>query len=948
MLIDDETGKTLKSEIFWKAPIGIAFHDRDLNVVLANRAYEMATGLTAEEMAGKKCYSVWGLSKPCRGCPVVTAVTTGKSSEAELTPQNQDHWPESQGSWLSKAGPVFDDEGDVIGAVEVAVDITSRKLAEEALWESEQELATTFHSIGDAVIVTDPEGRIARMNRVAEELTGWDVAAAKGSFLHDVFQIRNEDTLQTVENPVEKVLRLGVVAGLGNQTVLISKEGHHLPIDDSAAPVRDEEGHIKGVVLVFRDVTEKRQAEKLKNHLNSVLRAIRNINQLIIREKDRNRMIQRACQILVEMGYYSAWIALVDESDNLVSSAEAGVGNRFKLLMDRLTHGNPLPCQREPLTQSKTTIVEEPALSCDCPLSTECEGCSAMVARLEYDAGFFGYLAVSLPKVFRKDKEEEDLFKELSDDIAFALHNLEREEKRKEAVAELRISKQIVEGLIDSMQEGLTELDVNGIHVNVNPAFCSMTGFSREELIGSGSPHPYWPPEEHEAIDKAFQKTRQGKFGELELVFMRKNGERFPVIVSPSCLTDAHKNVVRYFATVKDISDQKRAEEDRIRLESQLRQVQKMEAIGTLAGGIAHDFNNLLGIILGNVELAADDVPQGGPAHFSLTEARQACFRAKDMVRQILAFSREKQKTFQPIDIEPIVKEGLKMLRSSIPTTIEIQQEIASTTDAYVLGDPTQIHQVLMNLCTNAMDAMEEMGSVLQVSLASIELDTDAAKEVSDLTPGRYTRLTVSDTGHGMEAHILDKVFDPYFTTKGPGKGTGIGLSVVYGIVKEHRGAVTVYSEPGKGTTFHVFFPEVESDTNGEWETGAPPPMGTESVLFVDDEAPLTNLGNRMLESLGYKVEGHTSSIEALVAFQENPDKYDVVVTDMTMPNMTGETLARELLEIRPNIPIILCTGFSHKMDEEKAKATGFKSFIMKPLVKSELAKTVRRAIDEE
>jgi PAS domain S-box-containing protein len=417
----------------------------------------------------------------------------------------------------------------------------------------------------------------------------------------------------------------------------------------------------------------------------------------------------------------------------------------------------------------------------------------------------------------------------------------------------------------------------------------------------------------------------------------------YRIVSSP--ITSDDGKVIAAIEMVEDITERIQAERVRANLESQLRQAYKMEAIGTLAGGIAHDFNNVLGIIIGNVELAKDEIPHTNPAHQSLEEARQACLRAKDIVGQILTFSREKKMEFQPVDLKPVVREGLKMLRSSIPTTIDIQENITEAS-ATILGDPSQIYQIIMNLCTNSAHAMEEMGSVLQVRLSSVELDETALEELPELKAGKYVRLTVSDTGEGIKREIIHKIFDPYFTTKAVGKGTGMGLAIVHGIVKEHGGAITVYSEPGQGTTFHVFFPKIESGSEKQTVEFEELPRGNERILFVDDEKSLARLGKQMLERLGYEVDSRTSPLETLTAFRDHPDKFDLVITDMTMPQMLGDVLAKQVMEIRPGIPVILCTGFSYRIDEEKASAMGIKGFIMKPLAMRELAKTVREILD--
>ena len=414
----------------------------------------------------------------------------------------------------------------------------------------------------------------------------------------------------------------------------------------------------------------------------------------------------------------------------------------------------------------------------------------------------------------------------------------------------------------------------------------------------------------------------------------------------------------------KEITERKLAEKERRKMCVQLQQAQKMEAIGTLAGGIAHDFNNVLTAVIGYTEMALDDVTKGPLLQNDLQEVLKAGIRAKDLVNQILTFSRQTEQELMPVKLKLVAKEAIKLLRASLPTTIEIRQDIQN--ESWVLADPTQIHQILMNLCTNAGHAMQEKGGILEVSLRNVDLKTDqnrskieipksmaqsapgwAGQAEIGLAPGSYLRLTVSDTGHGMDRSTIQRIFDPYFTTKDKGEGTGLGLSVVHGIVKDHGGTVTVYSEPGRGAAFHVYLPVIERESELDVAAEKILPTGTERILFIDDEPSLVNLGTQMLEGLGYKVVTRTSSLEALELFKEQYDKFDLVFTDMTMPNMTGEELAKEVLKVRPDIPVILCTGFSSRITEEKAKAFGIRAFVMKPLLKLDMAKTIRRVLDE-
>ena len=385
-----------------------------------------------------------------------------------------------------------------------------------------------------------------------------------------------------------------------------------------------------------------------------------------------------------------------------------------------------------------------------------------------------------------------------------------------------------------------------------------------------------------------------------------------------------------------------------LKIQEQLRQAQKMESIGTLAGGIAHDFNNILGVILGYTELSLDDVEDRPETYSSLQEVLKATNRAKDMVSQILTFSRSTDIEKKIIKTIPIVKEACKFLRSSLPTTIEIRQNITTERD-HILADPTQFHQILMNLCTNAGHAMKREGGVLDVALDEVFLQRDDLISYPDLKVGAYLKLTVKDTGTGILRENIERIFEPYFTTKGKGEGTGLGLAVVHGIIKEHEGDIKAYSEVGKGTAFYVFLPlreEIEPPVHRE--STEPPPTGSETILFLDDEEDLVNIGKLTLEGLGYTVTGVTNVEKALEFFRSSKESYDIVITDKNMPKMTGFGFARKIRSISPDIPILLCTGFKEKEDEEKFKDLRINAIITKPINKQEIAFAVRKVLDKK
>jgi len=498
---------------------------------------------------------------------------------------------------------------------------------------------------------------------------------------------------------------------------------------------------------------------------------------------------------------------------------------------------------------------------------------------------------------------------------------------------------------IEQTAEGLIVTNRDWVIQYINPAVERMTGYSKSEIIGKHS--RILKSDKH---DRAFYKNirdtlARGEVWAGHLVNRRKDGTFYDTEVTSSPVLDSACNIISYVSIQRDITRE-------VRLERELRQAHKMEAIGTLAGGIAHDFNNILMAIIGYTEMALYKTPEGTtPVRRDLEQVLKAGYRARDLVNQILTFSHQSDQERKVIDIVPPVKEALKLLRSSLPSTIEIRQDIAIPPEkGVILADPTQIHQVLMNLCTNAAHAMRDKGGILSVSLSSVETDADAylVSRYPDLKPGPYVRLTVGDSGHGVDPSILERIFDPYFTTKGPGEGTGMGLAVVQGIVNRHGGMITVNSEIGKGTTFHALFPRIEQEIVPEDMLAEALPTGSERILFIDDEKTLVDLGKGMLESLGYSVTIKTNSLEALETFRAEPDAFDLVITDVTMPAMTGIELAKELMAIRPDIPIILCTGFSELINEKQAKEMGIQEFVMKPFVIGKHAKTIRKVLERK
>lgn len=546
-----------------------------------------------------------------------------------------------------------------------------------------------------------------------------------------------------------------------------------------------------------------------------------------------------------------------------------------------------------------------------------------------------------------KNKTKAELTRELEElrkqNIALKIS----ETKRKQAERALWESEEKYKSLVNQLPVGVYRTTKDGKFLHVNPALATILEFENVEELLMVNARDF----HHESIQRLNQikkwEKEKGILSE-EIRLQTKTGKIITVKDTGKAILDKNGEIQYFDGAIEDITDRKRAEEEKAKLEEQLLQAQKMEALGTLAGGIAHDFNNILGVIMGFTELVFRRLPEHSAMKKNLQKVLDSSEHAKQMVQQILMFSRKSQKEMKPLNIGKIVKETVKFLRSSIPVTIEIRSHIAKNLKP-VLAVESQINQVLMNICTNAAYAMREAGGLLEISLEEINIDLGAALK-KELAPGTYQQLTIRDTGCGMNPQVLKRMFEPYYTTKGPGEGTGLGLSVAHGIVKSHKGAIMVDSEPGKGTRFDVFLPTVkEIDTIIEKaDPEEPIPAGNERILLVEDNQNLLGMSKQMLEDLGYEVTPRTSSVEALEYFKVCSKKVDLLVTDMTMPNMTGVQLAREIHKIRPGFPVILCTGFSDRISEENYQEQGINGFVMKPMTRRDIGEVIRKVLDKK
>ena len=779
--------------------------------------------------------------------------------------------------------------GEIIA---VYSDETERKQAEVTLQESEERFRGTFEQAAVGIAHVGPKGQFIRINQRFCDIVGYTHGEMRKLTFQD---ITHPDDLEADLEHVHRVLA-GKTQIYSMEKRYLKKDGSCIWVNLTVSLVRKSSGEPNYFISVVEDITRRKQAEEALQESE---------------EKFSKAFYSSAAHMAISTLEDGRFLEVNDvfeqtfeyKRDEVIgkTSAELGLFADIK--------------QRDTIKK----MAKERGYVRDLEIT----------ARTKSGAVRNGLFSGSIIKL-----AGEPHWLTVMQDIT----------ERKQAEEALRESQEKFKSIFDDAIDGILLADIRSqMFVDCNKKTCEMLGYSHDEIKSLGVMDIH-PQEDLPYVIEQFEKQAKGELTlARDIPTERKDGSVFYADFNSSRMKLAGKDIL--MGIFRDITDIKEMEEGKAKLEAQLQQAQKMESIGTLAGGIAHDFNNILTPIIVQTELSLLDLTDDSPIWFNLQEVMKAGHRAKDLVAQILAFSRKTEQQPIPLKITPIVREAIKLLRASLPTTIEIRFDLREGSDA-VMADPTQIHQVLMNLCTNAGHAMREAGGILQVSLSDIDVDSDFAVKHADLEPGPYLKLTVSDTGHGISSEVKDRIFDPFFTTKDRTEGTGMGLSVVHGIISGYGGAVTVDSESGKGTIFNVFLPRTRSKVLKKSELTIQLPTGNERILVVDDEKSMVDTLKKILERLGYQVVERTSSIEALEAFRSGPDNFDLVITDMTMPNLTGDKLAQKLLAIRSDIPIILCTGFSERISKEKATEIGIKDFLMKPVAMSEMATTIRRVFD--
>jgi len=770
---------------------------------------------------------------------------------------------------------------------------TERSLKRERDLNSE-----ILHWIDSLVVVVDLKGYMVSFNRASEKVSGYRFEEVQDRPFWEI--LISDEEREGVKSAIINVIEKGLPKKF--QNFWITKDGSKRLISWMNSVLRKPDGSIEYILCTGRDITDQKKSENaLKQSESKYRELVQHANSIIVRFDTRGR-------ITFFNEFAQSFFGFLE--NEILGQNVIGM-----ILPQTGSSGRDLQAMFEDMVKNPSRYVHN-----------ENENIKRDGTRV--------WIAWTNKAILDPNGNISEILS-IGMDIT----------DRKRTAGALTDSEATLKSIFRAAPTGIGMV-TNRILEQVNERLCEMVGYSAVELVGQSARILYPNEEEFRWVgrEKYRQISKRGT-GTVETQWKCKDGSIIDVLLSSTPI-DSDKPTAAVTFTALDITDRKHSEEEKLRLEAQLQKAQRMESIGTLAGGIAHDFNNILGAVIGFTELSLYQTEEESELRENLKEVLKAGNRAKELVRQILTFSRQVDQEQKPVQIKSVVKEALTLLRASLPTTIEIQRDISS--DSLIMGDATQIHQVLMNLCTNAGHAMAQKGGVLEVMLSDVQLGEDFTIRRPDMNPGAYIKLTVSDTGHGMPKHVLDQIFDPFFTTKEKGEGTGMGLAVVHGIVKSHGGEVYAYSEQGKGSIFTIFFPAFKRRKELENEDREPIPSGSERILFVDDEPALADVGKLTLESLGYKVRTRNSSIEALELFKNQPEAFDLVITDMTMPKMTGDDLARELMGIRPDIPVILCTGYSSKIDERQAKMIGIRDFVLKPMLRRQIATAIRKVLDEQ
>ena len=775
------------------------------------------------------------------------------------------------------------------------ISIRQRRRAEEQLGESEEKFRSAFDEDSIGRTLTGIDGRLLQVNPRFCKMLGYTAREITALGFAD---ITHQDDVASSQEVVRRLLA-GEQKSCRLEKRYLHKDGRYLWVEMTTTLLRDEQARPKYFITGILDISERKRASET------------------LRESEANHKL-----VLAMM---KESLSVIDIDGNFLLANATAARNLIGGKAEELIGKNI--CQIVPEEQSsKLLTAYRQVLDSGEPLVQE-----VLVSLVQGGRWFFNRLQ---PLEYGEQKIKAVL--SISLDIS----------DRKKAEEALIRQKFLLEKSQQMGRIGTWELDLTQNRLVWTDENCRIFGVPEGSVVTYEIFQEKVHPEDRELVHQQWQAALSGNAYDIEHRIVLGDQIKW-VREKAEIHFDGDNRPIFAIGFTQEITERKRAEEEKKILNTQLQQAQKLEAIGTLAGGIAHDFNNILGAIVGYSEMIRDDFSPGSPSIHDINQVLKASYRAKDLVKQILAFSRHVED--QKITVHPavIVKEAITLLRSSLPATIAIEQDIDKDAGS-ILADPTKIHQIVMNLATNAFHAMEHKGGTLTISLQKKIFSQDNPASQTELKPGSFVQLSIRDTGVGVAPEILTRIFDPFFTTKEVGKGTGLGLSMVYSIVKSCDGSIVCDSKVGEGTEFRILFPALEGHVVQENGLTDLISHGKEHILFIDDEKMLAELGQSMLERLGYQVTTTTSSLDALTIFQNQPDDFDLIITDQTMLGMTGLDLARQILQIRPKMPIILCTGYSTLISEDKAKSAWIKGFAYKPLTKKEIGELIRKVLDED
>jgi PAS domain S-box-containing protein len=870
-------------------PDMVCFAGSDGYFKYLNHEWEKVLGYTVEELLSRPLFEFIH-PEDLEG----TRKEIERQLKGEMILDFENRYRSKDGSYKILQWRATPAEGRTLFAV--ARDITERKRAEEVLRESEEKYRFLAENMFDIVWTVDRDFRTTFVSPSIEYVLGFTVEERKAQALEEMITPESLQhiqmmLLQELERDKDGVSDPGRSVSI--EVEYYRKDGSTVWMENRVKALRDRAGEIVGMHGISMDITERKKAEETLREREERLKTIIEANKdamIVINNKGSITLFNPAAEKMFD-----------------------------RRAADIL--GQSVSCLMPDAYRSQHTKDVESFFSTGLPnsvigqtIEVPAERASGEEFPIEITLSWGG-----------------------SGEKAFVVGVIREITERKMAEEELKNSEMRFRNLIEGSIQGIL------IHRNHKPLFVNQTwasihGYAPKEILMMDSVLPLIAPADRERMVEYKEARMRGEHAPSNYEYhgIRKDGSR--VWLENRAMTVMWDGEPAVQTIIIDITKRKQ-------LESQLRQSQKLESIGNLAGGIAHDFNNILSSIIGYTELALDEAEKGSPLEDNLQEVYTAGKRARDLVKQILAFARQSNEERKPIQVDTIAKEALKLIRSTTPATIEIRENIESR--SLIFGNPSQVHQLFLNLCTNAAQAMEDTGGILEVGLTDVEQNDRSPLPELGLKSGDYIKLAVSDTGPGIAPDIIDHIFEPYFTTKGVGEGTGMGLALAHGIVESYGGKIAVDSELGKGTVFSIYLPTTKSREDYRPYAEEKLPAGNERILFVDDELPIAKMGGKLLEGLGYRVTVRTASVEALELFRAKPDDFDLVITDMTMPNITGDELAMELIAVRSDIPIILCTGYSKKMADETAAMIGIKAFAYKPIVKADLAKTVRNVLNK-